>query len=143
MTAALLCIQVGAWQECHSDRDGAVTRLVSSTTDMIAEKILGNVQHDSGAVAGLAIGIYGAPMPQSLERLDSRLDNITAGSTVNGSNKTYATGVRSRRVNSRFTNQPVKISLILLDRAFAPVLHPDPPSQAPTAAALAVFFSFT
>ena len=63
LAAALLRGDVGPRQEDHADGKPAVARLVAGAPDMFLEEFLRNLQMNSGAVAGLAVGIDRAPVP--------------------------------------------------------------------------------
>jgi hypothetical protein len=51
---------------------------------MVLEEILWNLDVNAGAVAGFAVGIDGATVPEFLQRLDARIDHLAAGSAVDG-----------------------------------------------------------
>jgi hypothetical protein len=68
--AALLRAQVGARQEDHADGELARPGERAGAADMLLEEILGDLDMDAGAVAGLAVGIDRAAVPHRLQRRD-------------------------------------------------------------------------
>src|SRR5690348_6191827 len=53
----LLAVEVGAWQEDHANGELAASGLVARVLDVLAEEALRDLHVDTGAVAGLAVGI--------------------------------------------------------------------------------------
>ena len=91
--AAFLGAQVGLGQEHHADGDGALGRLVAGVADVFPEKDLRDLDVDAGTVAGLAVGVDGAPVPDPGERHDPRLHHLAARLAVDGGDETDAAGV--------------------------------------------------
>ena len=93
-SAALLRHQIGARQEHHADRHiGVLGDGVAGALDMFAEKVLGNLQVDAGAVAGLAVSVHGAAVPDRLQRLDPGKHHFAPRLTVDGGDEADAAGV--------------------------------------------------
>ena len=61
--------------------------------DMLAEEILRDLDMDAGAVAGLAVGIDSAAMPQRLERADRGRDDGAARLAVKRRDEAHAAGI--------------------------------------------------
>ncbi len=61
--------------------------------DMSAEERNWQLQMDTGAVAGLAVGIDGATMPDRLQCLNGGLDDLAAWLAVDGGDQADAAGV--------------------------------------------------
>ena len=59
---------------------------------MFLEKVLGNFHMNSGAVAGLAVGIHGTPVPHRLERFHPGLDHFAPRLAVDGDHHANAAG---------------------------------------------------
>ncbi len=77
LTAALLRAEIGFRQEHLADRDRPlVHELVPGAHHDFGEEILRNLDVDAGAVAGLAVGIDRAPVPDGLQRVDPRLHHL-------------------------------------------------------------------
>jgi hypothetical protein len=60
---------------------------------LVGEEVLRDRDQDAGAVAGLAVGVDGAPVPDGLERLDRQLDDFAARLAVDGADQADAAGV--------------------------------------------------
>ena len=92
--AALLGHQIGARQEHHANRHiGVLGDGVPGALDMLAEKVLGNLQVDTGAVTGLAVGVDRAAMPNRLQRLNPGKHHLAPRFTVNGGDEADPAGV--------------------------------------------------
>ena len=97
-------LEVGARQEDHADGEVPAARLVAGAADMLLEEVLRNLDVDAGAVAGLAVGVDRAAVPQRLERLDAglRRPRAAAGrrSPRPGRRRRHRVPVRDRRHGS-------------------------------------------
>ena len=91
--AALLGAKVGARQEDHADADQVLARVVAGQRDLLLEEGLGDLHVDAGAVAGLAVGIDRATVPDRLERLDPGLDHLAPRPAVDRGDQADAAGV--------------------------------------------------
>ena len=91
--AALLRVEVGARQEHHADRDAAGRRAVADPLDLVVEEVLRDLDMDAGAVAGLAVGIDRAAVPDRLQRLDALLHHLAARLAVDRRDAADAAGV--------------------------------------------------
>jgi len=91
--AALLRAEVGARQEDHADGELSRARLIAAARDVLAEEILRDLDMDAGAVAGLAIGIDGAAVPDGLQRRNRRLNHLAARLAIEGRDDANAAGV--------------------------------------------------
>jgi hypothetical protein len=78
----LLRVEIGARQEDHADRELARLRLGADRAHMVAEEILRDLHMDAGTVAGLAVGVDGAAMPDGFEGIDGREYDRAARLTV-------------------------------------------------------------
>ena len=94
--AALLRAEVGARQEHHADGDAPDLRdLAARIADIFLEEILRDFDVDARAVAGLAVGVHGAPMPHRLQRIDARGDHVAPSLAVQRDHQTDAAGIES------------------------------------------------
>jgi hypothetical protein len=91
--AALLGAQVGARQEDHADRDAPGARLVAGARDVLVEEVLGDLNVDAGAVAGLAVGVDRTAVPDRLQGLDAGHDHLAARLAVDRGDQADAAGV--------------------------------------------------
>ncbi len=91
--AALLGGEVGARQEdlAYGDEAGHVG-LVPRPPHLVVEEGHGDLDVDAGAVAGLAVGVDGAPVPDGAQRLDALLDDAPRRLPVNGHHQPDAAG---------------------------------------------------
>ena len=90
---ALLGAEIGAGKEDHADAKLARPHLRAGAADVIPEEILRDLDMDAGAIAGLAIGIDGAAVPDSLQRRNRRLDHLAARLAIEGRDDADAAGV--------------------------------------------------
>ena len=92
--AALLRAEIGARQEHHADGDAADLRgLAARIAHMVAEEVLRDLDMDARAVAGLAVGIDGAPVPHRLQRIDARHHHVAPAPAVQRHDQADAAGV--------------------------------------------------
>ena len=97
--AALLGGQVGARQEDHADADPLVEQLVAGIGDLLAEEVRRDLDMDARTVAGLAVGIDSTTVPDRLQRLDRRGDDLAPRLAVDGGDEADTAGlVLMRRV---------------------------------------------
>ena len=89
--AALLRGEVGARQEHHADREAP--RHVLVAVQLLPEEVLRDLDMDAGAVAGLAVGVDRAAVPDRLQRLDRRLDHLAPRLAVDRGDEADAAGV--------------------------------------------------
>ena len=61
--------------------------------DLGAEEILRHLQMDARAVAGLAVGVDGAAMPDGLQRFDGARHDFAARLAVDGGDEADAAGI--------------------------------------------------
>ena len=61
--------------------------------DLGAEEILRHLQMDAGAVAGLAVGVDRAAMPDRFQRLDGADDDFAPRLAVDGRDQAHAAGI--------------------------------------------------
>ncbi len=78
---------------------------------LVGEEVLGHGDQHAGAVAGLAVGVHRAPVPDSLQGADGELDHLAAGLAVDGADQADAAGVVLR---GRIIGVPVDELLPLL-----------------------------
>jgi hypothetical protein len=91
--AAFLRPEIGARQKHlpHGD-ELAHVGFVAGPADLIVEEADRNLDVDARAVAGLAIGIDRAAVPDGLERLDPLFHHPARGSAVDGDHKPHPAG---------------------------------------------------
>ena len=85
--------EIGLGQEHHAHRQPAAAGLVAGAGDVFPEEVLGNLDMDAGAVAGLAVGVHRAPVPHRLQGVDAGDDDLAAGLAVDGRHQSDATRV--------------------------------------------------
>ena len=94
--AALLRAEVGARQEHHADRDASDLReLAAGVADIFLEEVLRNLDVETRAIARLAVGVDGAAVPHSLQRIDARRHDVAASLAVQRDHETDAAGIES------------------------------------------------
>ena len=93
LAAALLRAQIRARQENHADGEVPAARLVPGAADMLLEEVLRNLHVDARAIAGLAVRIHRAAMPQRLERLDALEHDLAPRLAVDGHDHADAAGI--------------------------------------------------
>ena len=91
--ADFLGAEIGLGQKHHADREPAAARHMAGAGDMLLEEPLRNFHVDARAVAGLAVGVDGAPVPHRLERRDSGHHHLAARLAVDGGDQADAAGV--------------------------------------------------
>src|SRR5260221_7227115 len=91
--AALLLGKIGPRQEDLADGEFLVIDLLATLADEILEEGMGNLHMDTGAIAGLAIGIDGTTMPDRFQRLNAFQDDIPARPAIDRDNGADAAGV--------------------------------------------------
>ena len=69
--ARFLRREIRARKEYLADADPVIGRVVTGAADMFAEEILRHVEADARAVAGLAVRVHRAPVPNVLQRRDA------------------------------------------------------------------------
>ena len=92
-TAAFLCGKVGAWQEDHADSQSAAIIVVTCTGDMLDKEVTRNLDMDAGTIAGHAVGIDSATVPDRLKRLDRRINDRTGRLAVACGHKADTAGI--------------------------------------------------
>ena len=92
-TAAFLRRKVGAWQENHADSQPAAVIVVTGAGDMLDKEVTRDLDMDAGAVAGHAVGIDRAAVPDRLKRLDRRIDDRAGRLAVARRHKADAAGI--------------------------------------------------
>jgi hypothetical protein len=77
-------------QECHADAIGArLGQLESQSRAFAREKLMRDLNQDTGAVAGFRVATASAAMRQANEDLDSLLDNFMAFVAADARNKAH------------------------------------------------------
>ena len=76
-----------------ADGDAARAQLVAGALDRLGEEVLRDLDMDAGAVAGLAVGIDRAAVPDRLQRVDAGLHHVAARLAVDARRR----GRRRRR----------------------------------------------
>ena len=90
---AFLCGQISARQKHHAHSQPPTIIIMPGAGDMLDEEITRNFNMNTRPIAGLAVGIDSAAVPDRLQRLDSGFDNRTPRLAITGRNKTNATGI--------------------------------------------------
>ena len=90
--AGLLGIEIGPRQEHLADRQQRVLGLVAGAPDLIPEEVHGDLQMDARTIAGLAVGVDGAPVPDRLQGGAGVLDHVAPGPAVDGGDQADAAG---------------------------------------------------
>ena len=67
---------------------------MAAVGNRVVEETFGQVDVQAGAVAGLAIGIDRAPVPDRLQRINRRRDNPPGRLAIGGSDEADAAGIR-------------------------------------------------
>jgi hypothetical protein len=75
--ALFLGAKIGARQEDHADADGVIAGLVSRASHRRLEEILRNAKPQTRAVAGLAVRVHGAAVPDRLQGFQTQLHGFT------------------------------------------------------------------
>jgi len=76
LPAALLRAQVGLGQKHHADRPAPGFAALAAALQLLGEEVVRDFDVDAGAVAGLAIGVHGAAVPDGLQRIYPRLHHV-------------------------------------------------------------------
>ncbi len=102
-----LCTKIRAWQENHTDGDFRVARLVARALHLCLEKLLSNIEPNTGTVACLAVRINGAPVPDIFKSLNRHFHNVATRCAINRGDETDATGIMliSRIIGTGFDQQ--------------------------------------
>ena len=90
--AGLLRGEVGLGQEDHARGDASGLGVVAGLGDLLMEEVLRDLDMDARAVAGLAVGVHRAPVPDRLERVDARFDHVAPGRAVDRGDEPDAAG---------------------------------------------------
>lgn len=88
-----LISEVVARQEHLADGDRAGAQDVADAGHLVGEEVLRHAQQHAGAVAGLAVGVDRAAVPDALQGGDGQLDHLAAGLAVQGADEADAAGV--------------------------------------------------
>ncbi len=91
--ARFLRREIRARKEDLADADTVVCRVVAGAADMLAEEILRHVETNACAVAGLAVSIHRAPVPDVLERCDAHRHDLALRLAVERDDEADAAGV--------------------------------------------------
>ena len=91
--AGLLGRKIVLGQKHHADREPALGGFVTRAGNVFLEEDLRDLHVDAGAVAGLAVGVDGAAVPDRLERIDARHDHGPPGLTIDRRNQADAAGI--------------------------------------------------
>ena len=82
--AAFLRAEIGARQEHLPDGDQRVhVGLMPGAADLVVEERNRDLQVNARAVAGLSVGVHGAPVPDGLQGVDPAVHDFAAGPAVN------------------------------------------------------------
>src|SRR5262249_1875710 len=83
-------------------------RLMADGTDILFEELLGDLDMDAGAVAGLAVSIDRAAVPERLQRLDGQFDDLASWLAVARRDQPYA----ARIMLLRRIGEPVPFEIV-------------------------------
>ena len=114
--APFLRFQIGAGQECHADRDRPGAGGVSGAADMVVEKFLRNFHHDAGAVAGHAVGVDRAPVPERLQRFDAGIHDLAARLAVDCRDQPDAAGIPAVDIQFGVVFQKRRVTFVAFDK---------------------------
>ena len=101
LAATLLRGKIGLRQEDHAHRNTARLELIATIAHRLGEEILRDFNMDARAIAGLAISIDGAAVPDRLQRINAGLDNLARGPAIQGGDEADAAGIMLGRVDMR------------------------------------------
>ena len=90
---AFLCGQIRARQKHHTHSQPPIIIIMPGAGDMLDEEITRYFDMDTRPIAGSAVGINSAAVPDRLQGLDSGLDNRTPRLAITGRNKPNAAGI--------------------------------------------------
>ena len=126
-TGRFLLSEIGARQEDLPDTDRVIGWLVAAATDLIAEKLLRNLNPDARAVTGLAIGVDSAAVPDVLEGLDAHFYDFTARLPIERCHKSDTAGAMLiLRIVGMRIDQALAIVFVIANKishSFAAPLH--------------------
>ena len=115
LAAALLRAEIGLGQEGHAHRDTAGLKFVAAALHRIGEEILRDLDMDAGTIAGLAIGIDSAAVPDGLERIDARLHHLAPRLAVERGDEAHAAGIMLGHVDMGVLRQRGRAGLVAVD----------------------------
>src|SRR5690606_39040457 len=88
-----LCGEIGAWQKDLADGDQLViVGLMPRAAHLIVKEGHRDLHMDARAIAGLAIRVHRAAMPDCLQRIDAAFDDLAAGLAVDADHQPDAAG---------------------------------------------------
>ena len=90
LPAAFLGGVIGLGQEDLAHRDAAALGGVAETRDLVSEELLRDLEMDAGTVAGLAVGIDRAAMPDRLECGNAGFYDLAPRRAINRGDETDA-----------------------------------------------------
>ena len=115
--AGLLCAQIRARQKDLTDRNRARLQAMTDPLHLVGEEALRNVQQNTRAVAGLAVGVDRSTVPNGFQGANGELNHLSAGFAVLGAYKAHAAGVPlSGRVIGVRVAQALPVCEIAIDR---------------------------
>ncbi len=85
--------EVRARQKDLADADINIRALVSGALDLLGEEVLRHLDTDARPVAGLAIGIDSAAVPDIFQSLDAHLDNLAARAAIECGHEANSAGI--------------------------------------------------
>ena len=91
--AGFLRCEIRTRKEDLADTDPVVGRVVAGAAHMFTEKLLWHIEPDSRAIAGLAIGVHGAPVPDVFQRRDTHRDDLALRLAVERDDEADAAGI--------------------------------------------------
>ncbi len=110
----LLSALIQTRQEDHADGQRTGARLMARIADLGVEEGARQADQYARAVAGLAVSIDRAPMPDGLQRLEGQIDDHAARSPVDGGDQSDTAGIALRaRVIGMGVDQALSVGLIL------------------------------
>jgi hypothetical protein len=111
--AGLLRAEIGAGQEHLTHGHQLILAgLVPGAHDLVVEEGGRDLHMDARAVAGLAIGIDRAPVPDGLECVDPVLHHLAAGLSVDGHDKAHPAGGMFLRLGIESVSRPSTSRLV-------------------------------
>ena len=118
LPAAFLRAQIGFWQKhlAHGDTPG--TQPIATAFHHGSEEILRDFDMNAGPIAGFAIGIHGAAMPNGTQRINAGLHNFPPWLAIKRCHQANTAGIMFCQIKMRFGSEARCGSLISRHKRF-------------------------
>ena len=123
LAAAFLRAQIGFWQKDLPHRNAPGAEPITTAFHDGGKEILRDFNMDARTIAGLAIGIHRAAMPNGAQRINAGLHNLSPWLAIQRGNKANTAGIMFGQVKMRFTRQARGFGAHKGDVLFAIVHH--------------------